>query len=359
MFNTKRITEKGFTNTPQYNNWLKKRSFLNYKLLLVLSLSFFAFKIHKTNPAVTFLNALNQEQKNKALLDFNSPLKDKWHYLPHMKFIREGIPIKELQPRQKKLFFNLLKTSLSNSGYNKALKIMDLENVLAELSGDYIYRDSEKYYVTFYGNPETDSIWSWSFEGHHLSLNFTISGEKTSITPRFFGSNPANIDFGKRKGERTLGEEDDLGLEFAKTLNNNQKPKAILKTAPFKDIVTKNQSKVTQLNPLGISYNDLNKTQQALLIQLINLHIESTPKKEASIQKRKIEKEGFNTIHFAWSGEMELNKPHYYRIQGKSFLIEFDNFQNNANHIHVVWRDFNGDFGKDLIKEHYNKSHHH
>lgn len=328
-------------------------------ILLLLSLSFFAFKNLKTNPAAAFINSLNEEQKSVAMLDFGDPLKDKWHYIPHSMFIREGISLKELQPKQKKLLFNLLEASLSESGYNKTLKIIDLENVLAELSGDSIYRDSEKYYATFYGNPETDKIWSWSFEGHHISLNFTISKGKTSIAPRFFGANPATISSGPRKGERTLNKEDDYGLELVKTLNQNQKQKAILKTVLFKDIVTKNKSEVSPLKTVGISFKDLNKSQQALLLKLINVHIESMPEKDASIRMKNIKKENFNNIYFAWSGTTEVNKPHYYRIQGKSFLVEFDNLQNNATHIHVVWRDFNGDFGRDLIKEHYNEAHQH
>ncbi|MEP1488733.1 MAG: DUF3500 domain-containing protein [Algibacter sp.] len=329
----------------------------NKIILLLLTLSFFAFKNSKINPAVTFLNSLNKDQKSIALLDFDDPLKDKWHYLPHSMFIREGISLKELQPKQKKLFFNLLKSSLSESGYNKTLKIINLETVLAEISGDPVFRDSEKYYATFYGNPETDKIWSWSFEGHHISLNFTISGENTSIAPRFFGANPTTISSGKRKGERTLDKEDDLGLEFVNTLNDNQKQKTIIKDVPFKDIFTKNKSEVSPLETVGIPFKDLNKSQQELLLQLINIHIESMPEKVATIRLKKIEKEGFNNIHFTWFGATQIDKPHYYRIQGKSFLVEFDNSQNNAKHIHVVWRDFNGDFGKNLIKAHYIKSH--
>lgn len=326
-------------------------------LFLAISISFLASKSAKTNPAVAFLNTLNKEQKSLAILDFNDPLKDKWHFLPHSMFTREGISLKELQPKQKALFFNFLKSSLSESGYNKTLKIIDLENVLAEISGNTIFRDSEKYYAAFYGNPETDNVWAWSFEGHHISLNFTIVDEKTSISPRFFGSNPATISSGTRKGERTLDKEDDSGLELINALNDKQKQKAIFKDIPFKDIVTKNKSKVSHLGPIGISYKNLNKHQQALLLKLINIHIESTPKKIATSRLKKIKKENLNNILFAWAGATVLGKPHYYRIQGKSFLIEFDNLQNNAQHIHVVWRDFNGDFGRDLILEHYNKAH--
>lgn len=324
-------------------------------ILLLISLSFFAFKTLKTNPAVLFLNALNNEQKSKALLDFNDPLKDKWHYLPHSMFVREGISIKELQHEQKQLLFNLLQTSLSKSGYNKTRKIIDLENVLAKISGDPVYRDSEKYYATFYGNPATDKIWSWSFEGHHISLNFTISGKKTSFSPRFFGSNPATITTGKRKGERTLYKEDDLALKLINTFSKDQKQQASLKNRPFKDIYTKNKSKVKALKTTGISFKDLNKEQQKELLQLITVHIAYMPEEKAANKLNKIKEEGLDAIHFSWSGAYQVNKPHYYRIQGKSFVAEFDNLQNNAKHIHVVWRDFNGDFGRDLIREHYEK----
>ena len=326
--------------------------------LLALAFSLFAFKNIKNNPAVAFLNALNKEQKSIAMLDFNDPLKEKWHFLPHSMFTREGISLKELEPHQKKLLFHLLETSLSESGYNKTRKIMNLENVLAEISGDPVYRDSEKYYASFYGNPETDDIWAWSFEGHHISLNFTISGEKTAVTPRFFGSNPATITTGTRKGDRTLAKEDDYGIDLVNALDDKQKQKAIFKTEPFKDIVTKNKTKVESLDSVGISFENLNKKQQELLLKLINIHIETMPKKLASIRMKNIKKENLNNIYFGWAGATQVDKPHYYRIQGKSFLVEFDNLQNNAKHIHVVWRDFNGDFGRDLIQEHYNKTQH-
>lgn len=329
-----------------------------YLFLLVITFSLVAFKNIKTNPAVAFLNALNKDQKSLAMLDFDDPLKEKWHFLPHSMFTREGISLKELQPHQKKLLFNLLESSLSESGYNKTLKIIDLENVLAKISGDPVYRDSEKYYASFYGNPETDDIWAWSFEGHHVSLNFTISGNNTAITPRFFGSNPATITSGTRKGERTLDKEDDSGIELVNALDVKQKQKAIFKAEPFKDIITKNDTKVEALAPVGISFKNLNKTQQALLLKLINVHIESMPKKLAAIRMKSIKKENLDNIYFGWAGATQVNKPHYYRIQGKSFLVEFDNLQNNAKHIHVVWRDFNGDFGRDLILEHYKKTKH-
>jgi len=331
----------------------------NILLLLLASFSLLAFKNLKLNPAVTFLNSLNKEQKNIAMLPFNSPLKDKWHFLPHSMFIREGISLKELNSKQKNLFFKLLEASLSESGYDKTLKIIDLETVLAEISGDTIFRDSEKYYASFYGNPKTDKIWSWSFEGHHISLNFSILNGKTVIAPRFFGANPATITTGLKKGERILDKEDDYSLVLINSFNDNQKQKAIFKETSYKSFITKNKSKVVPLKPIGISFKDLDKSQQSLLLKLINVHIASMPKKIATIRMEKIKKEGFNSIYFAWAGATEVNKPHYYRIQGSSFLVEFDNLQNNSKHIHTVWRDFNGDFGRDLIKEHYHKSPHH
>ncbi len=217
------------------------------------------------SPATNFLNALNKEQRAKTQYNFNHNSKYIWHYLPAASFSRPGISLAELSQNQKDLLFNLLKNSLSETGYAKTRQIMSLEDVLAEISGNHNYRDPEKYYAAFYGNPAKDSLWAWSFQGHHISLNFTVFNGETSIAPRFLGANPATVKEGKRKGERTLAAEEDLGLELINSCDDEQSKKAIFMERSYFDIVTTNAKEVDPLKPVGIKMKELNESQQLLL----------------------------------------------------------------------------------------------
>jgi hypothetical protein len=328
--------------------------------MLISAFVFMAFHSPQThNPAVKFLMALDTSQLKKAYYSFDDEVKTVWHYLPATTFSRPGIALFELDANQKQLFFNLLKTSLSETGYSKTRQVISLEEVLAEMSGDHGYRDPEKYYIAFYGDPRKDSLWSWAFQGHHLSLNFTVLNGKTSVAPRFFGANPAIVLSGKRKGERTLVKEEDLGLELINALPDEQKQMAIIREQPYSDIVTTNSPDIDPLKPAGIKMNQLSGSHQNLLLHLIEEYLAAMPKELADKRMQNLQKEETGDIRFAWAGGTKSGEGHYYRIQGKTFLIEFDNTQNNANHIHSVWRDFDGDFGKDLIREHYQRSEHH
>jgi uncharacterized protein YxeA len=327
--------------------------------IILIAAVLFAFKADKTDQANKFLNSLNQKQRSKAQMNFETSSKFDWHYLPATMYPRAGIALNQLNGEQKKILFELLHSSLSEAGYAKTQQIISLENVLSEIEGDKVMRDSEKYYTAFYGNPVKDSLWSWSFQGHHISLNFTVLNGETSIAPRFFGANPAIVKEGSRKGERTLAKEDDLGLELINSCSAEQKQKAIFQHKAFTDIATTNSADVGPLQPVGIKMNELNDSQQTILLHLIDEYLANMPDDLAAKRMENLKKEETAEINFGWAGATKLGEGHYYRIQGLSFLIEFDNTQNNANHIHSVWRDFDGDFGRDLIREHYQSSEHH
>lgn len=329
------------------------------KILYVLLFFISSFINSQSNVASDFLGALNDEQRKKANLDFEDLNRETWHFLPAVSFAREGIALLELNEEQKLLAFSLLKNHLSEAGYIKIQSIVSLENVLAELSGDPVYRDPLKYYITIYGNPNQDKIWSWSFEGHHVSLNFTVSEDKTSFSPRFLGSNPGMVKIGKRKGERVLGKEEDLAFELINSMTDEQLKQTIFQATSFQEILTRNETKVEPLSPPGIQAKLLDKNQQSILVGLIEEYLATIPVNLAEERFRAIKIAEFNDISFGWAGSTNISKGHYYRIQGDTFLIEFDNTQNNANHVHTVWRDFYGDFGRDLIKEHYDNSEHH
>ncbi len=334
---------------------MKKISTITITLIATV---LFAFGIDKTDQASKFLNSLNKDQLSKTQFHFVSESKYVWHYLPAATFSRPGISLAELNKNQKELLFQLLQNSLSESGYAKTKQIISLEEVLAELSGNPDYRDPEKYHSAFYGNPGKDSLWAWSFQGHHLSLNFTVLNGETSIAPRFLGANPAIVKEGPRKGERTLAKEEDLGLELINSCSAVQKKKAIIQHDAFNDVVTTNAKEVDPLKPVGIKLKELNGSQQTILLHIIDEYLATMPDELANARMKKLEAEETDEIRFGWAGATQLGEGHYYRIQGLSFLIEFDNTQNNANHIHSVWRDFDGDFGRDLIREHYQSSEH-
>jgi len=318
-----------------------------------------AFEWLNSDPAANFLNSLSKDQRESAQMELSDSSRTTWHFFPGTMYQRAGIQLHELNDTQKELLFTLLRSHLSETGYNKARKIMGLETVLFELGqGDANFRDPEKYTIAFYGDPMKDNLWAWSFEGHHLSLNFTIADDKVSIAPRFMGASPATIKGGKRKGERTLAHEEDYGLQLVNALSNEQKQKAIFQNTAFPDIVTFNASEVTPLQTVGIRIGDLSDNQKEILTTLMYEYLSTMPTRLAETRMKNLKSEPFDDIRFGWAGATEAGKPHYYRIQGKTFLVEFDNTQNNANHIHLVWRDFDGDFGRDLIREHYEHSHH-
>jgi len=320
-------------------------------------LFFFSLQSYAADPVSDFLNSLNDAQLSKTQLQFDDVSRETWHYLPATSWTRSGIQLGELNAKQKELFHKMLQHHLSQSGYNKTMDIMSLENILARETGDTHRRDINKYHISVYGNPEKNEVWSWTFEGHHVLLSFTVVDDKISFTPRFFGANPAIIQSGPRKGEHTLAMEENLGLQLINSLSIEQKTKAIFSEEAPWEIFTENSVKVSAESPKGIPFPELDKSQQEALMELIHEYISAIPEDVAKTRMSTLESEERQDIHFAWAGGTKLGVPHYYSIQGKTFLIEFDNSQNNANHIHTVWRDFDGDFGRDLIQEHY-KNHH-
>tara|TARA_R110002049_G_scaffold155109_2_gene319949 strand:+ start:9293 stop:10306 length:1014 start_codon:yes stop_codon:yes gene_type:complete len=319
----------------------------------------YAFLPPENEKAIRFIQSLDKEQRALALFSIADTTKNTWHFIPGATFPRAGIKLSDLNTKQKELFSILLQEYLSASGYDKAMRIIALENVLVEMGGDPTYRDPEIYFIAFYGDPEKDSVWAWSFEGHHLSLNFSNVANKIAIAPRFMGANPGTVNVGKLKGERVLKNEEDIALELINSFTATQKTKAIFQEKAFPEIVTSNASEVKPLQEVGIPISELNAAQQGLLQTLIDEYLSSMPVDLAKQRIDKIKQESYDEIRFGWAGSTTLNNPHYYRVQGKSFLIEFDNTQNNANHIHTIRRDFDGDFGRDLIQEHYKNSNHH
>src|SRR5215475_11686391 len=305
-----------------------------------------------------FLASLTPEQKAKATLDFADENRRDWTVVPRD---RKGVPLKDLDENQRRLAMEFLKTGLGAAGYQKATTIMSLESVLAQLEGPSrrFPRDPELYYFSIFGTPSPKAPWGWRVEGHHISIHFTIvKGEMLSNTPLAFGANPAEVREGERKGLRALAGEEDRGRDLILALDEKQRAVAIFDQKAPSDILTLAKIKADPLKPEGVPAGQMNKQQKALLEKLIGEYLARMPQDVAEERSKKIREAGFDKIYFGWAGGVNKGDPHYYRVQSPTFLIEYDNTQNNANHIHSVWRDFNGDFGEDLLREHYQTTPH-
>lgn len=334
-------------------------------LLLLLLLPLYSVAQQIDNPhsgsakAMAFVNSLNDAQKKKAVYPFDEMNRYEWHYVPAAMAARTGIAVKDLDSAQKQKLYALMQVYLSKEGYAKTKDIMSFEYLLKEMEPNNPMRIPENYFVTVYGVPAKDSTWGWKFTGHHIALNFTIVNDQLSFAPFFFGVYPGEVKEGPRKGTRLLKDEEDLGFQLVNSLSAEQKQKALFALEAFTEIVTTNSTQVKQLPPEGIFAKDMTHDQKIILNKLIVAYLFSMPADIAKIRMKKIAAEDMDAIRFGWAGGTEPGKPHYYRVQGASFLIEFDNTQNKANHVHTVWRDFNGDYGRDLLREHYHNTHHH
>jgi len=318
------------------------------------------------NAASQFLASLSTEQRQQASFAFDADERLKWHFIPTDMFPRNGLTIKTMTEPQRKLAHALLRTGLSQRGYLTATQIMDLETILGELEaaqrsaapagrgqGQVMTRDSERYFFSIFGTPSPKGAWGWRVEGHHISLHFTVvNGAFVAASPTFFGVNPAEVRTGPRAGLRILAEIEDTARTLLMALDAPRRAKAIINAAAPNDIDTMNKLPITPLAPTGILASELAPNQRDLLMKVIDAYSSAMTEDLAAERMDRLRKAGVDKIGFAWAGEAERGKRHYYRIQGPTFLIEYDNTQNDANHIHSVWRDFDGDFGRDLLREH-------
>jgi Protein of unknown function (DUF3500) len=316
-----------------------------------------------SDSATRFLASLTPDQRAKASIPFGSEERTRWNYIPTEMFPRQGLLIKDMTEPQRKLVHDLLKTGLSQRGYLTATAIMDLETVLGALEsagatddaarGRRMVRDPERYFVSIFGTPATRGAWGWRVDGHHVSLHFTVvNGSLVAGAPTFFGSNPAEVRSGPKAGLRILGGEEDAARTLLLALDEPRRAKAVLKIDAPGDILTTNKVAVDPLSPVGITAAELAPNQRELLMRLIDAYASMMTNDVSADRMDRIKKAGVEKIAFAWAGEVERGRKHYYRVQGPTFLIEYDNTQDNANHIHSVWRDFSGDFGRDLLREH-------
>jgi hypothetical protein len=302
--------------------------------------------------ANAWMGSLSAEQRGKASFPFEGEERLRWHFIPTYMFARNGLTIKEMNPQQRELAQALLKSGLSQKGYTAATSIMQLETILRAVEKND-RRDPEGYFFSVFGTPSANGAWAWRVEGHHVSLRFTVvKGMAVASSPAFLGTNPAEVREGEKKGLRILGGQEDAARALLEALDATQRTAAIINTAAPGDILTMNKNDITPLEATGVSSAKLTPKQRELLVQLIDAYTSIMETDIASERRAALEKAGLDKIVFAWAGETERGKKHYYRIQGPTFLVEYDNTQNDGNHVHSVWRDFNGDFGRDILREH-------
>lgn len=307
--------------------------------------------------AKNLLAALDDGQRSKAVFAWNVEERENWAFIPKE---RKGLTLGEMNSAQKQLAQALLSTGLSHRGYVKANTIISLEQILQELEGPgrRFPRDPGLYHVSIFGEPSEQGTWGWRFEGHHLSLNFTlVDGQVAASTPSFMGTNPAEVRKGPRAGLRVLAQEEDLARELVKSLSDAQKKVAIVETNAPDDILTAATRVAVMKQTNGIPFSKLTRAQRAIGERLLREYVERVRPEVAAQDLAKIRKAGMGKIRFAWAGGLEKGQRHYYRLHGPTFLMEYDNTQNDANHIHAVWRDFENDFGRDVLAEHLKHDH--
>ena len=300
-----------------------------------------------------FLETLEEEKRDQATFAFTDKERENWHYTPKE---RKGVALKDLNDSQKNAAVSIITALLSEKGAFRSAQIILMESVLGVIEKNPEFRDPEKYYIAIFGIPGDPEAWGFRFEGHHLSLNFSvIDGDKYALTPAFMGANPSVVPAGEHKGMRPLAGEEDLARALMISLKTGGKEKVLFSAKPPKEILTGEDRVANPLEAVGIPLSEMTESQQEALFELITEFTHRFRPELADPELKRIRDAG--KIHFGWAGGTQAGEAYYYRIQGPAFLIETANTQNDANHVHTVWRDFDGDFGRDLLREHVTESH--
>jgi hypothetical protein len=317
--------------------------------------------------AQRLLQSLEDQTRSEVQLPLESERRQAWHYIPSSMMEaqggRRGLAVKRMTPHQRAFALSLLNSALSHRGQLEAATIMALETILRDIENGNPMRDSEMYHVAVFGTPSATETWGWSFEGHHLSVNILlVDGRQFSATPSFWGSNPAIVQTGPHQGLEVLAAEQQLARKLVGSFDEQQKGQAIIAPEAPPDLLTAATPRIDRgefTPPQGIAFEKLTAAQQDMLLQLVRVYASKYRQPILDqIAERTPIVDGTG-MYFAWAGGTEPGQGHYYRIQTPHFLFEYDNTQNNANHIHAVWRSFDGDFGEDLLRKHYESSPHH
>lgn len=310
------------------------------------------------SPMQDLLEILDEDQRKQIQFSFEDAERHDWHFVPRS---RKGLPLKAMSAPQREAVMNLLRAALSEQGAAKVRDILVLEGVLQEIeAGRPGFRDPEMFFLTLFGEPSGGEPWGWRFEGHHLSLNFSSISGLVAGTPAFYGANPAEVPegLGERSGLRALADEEDLGRKLVNALDGDQKSRAVVSAQAPREIITGADREVSLEAPAGLPFSEMTPEQQEILRQIVSAYVDNLDAAIAADYWERIEKKGWGEVHFAWAGGTEKGEGHYYRVQGPTLLIEYDNVQNNASHVHSVLRDLENDWGADHLRRHYEQRDH-
>ncbi len=326
-------------------------------LVLLASINF-SIAQDLSQKAKDFLATLSPELKLQAVFPLKHEERFNFNFVP---LKRKGPTFRDFNATQKTAALELLKASLSAQGFKKATDIIELEKaliIIEKQAPDSRYRDPLNYHFCIFGTPSADKAWGWKFEGHHISVNFVSNeGRIVSSTPSFFGSNPGIVNIEDQKGKQALKLESELALLLVNALSEEQLKTARVSEEAPKEIITGNSRKASNIEPRGISFNALDNDQKKTFLQLLDVFVKNYELGFSKTLMEKIKKAGMDNLSFAWAGGLKYGVPHYYRIQGPMLLIEYDNIQNNANHVHTSVRDLTNDFAEDILREHYLSEH--
>ena len=330
------------------------------------------------------LESLDRMQRMGTIFPMDSEERTNWHYFPETGFadeygyVRNGITFKDMDAKQKHLAYGLLSTGLGREGFVKTMNVMALEEIVRAIEDDHTgYRDTERFHFTFFGKPAMEGDWGWRVEGHHVSLHYVIrNGELVAASPTFLGANPHEVPQGLHKGMRALAREEDLARALVMSLDAPAQKKAIFdKQAPY-DIVTMADKRAKlDTEPQGLAASAMSDEQYSDLLGLIGEYAHTMPPEIAARRMKAARDTPRGDLFFGWAGDIDrpAAKPieigtkttenrhlagNYYRIQSPTFLIEYANTQNQSNHSHAVWREFDGDFGYDVLAAHFDSKSH-
>ena len=301
-----------------------------------------------------WLASLDGDRRAKATYHYLDGERIFWYYPP---LNRHGLPLRDMTEPQRALALELLSTGLTEETNRQANLIIEHELVLGPLEAEWdqvtFVRDPELYYWTVFGEPGRNDPWGWRVEGHHLSVHYSVWGDQViAVTPLFLGANPAEVRKGPKEGLRILGRREDLAIELVGSLDAGQRSKAVIHDKAPWDILGYNTSKQPIHADEGLAARDMNGTQQEILMTLISEYVNGVPAAVAEERLATIRQSGLDDFRLVWAGGLDRSRDHYYRIHGGNFIVEFDNIQNGANHIHSVWRDVENDFAQDVLRDH-------
>ena len=305
--------------------------------------------------ALALLHSLDANQKSALSFSYYDGERIFWYYPP---LNRHGLALRDMNDEQRRLAYALMATGLTEDSNRKAQLIIEHEAVLGPLEkeqGRVTWdRDPLLYSWTIFGDPGNDAEpWGWRVEGHHVSLHYSVWGDRVlSMTPFFFGANPAEVRQGPKQGLRILGDSQDIALELMASLDAGQKSRAMIYDEAPADIITFNASRASLPKEEGLPATAMTGTQREMLMTLASEYVTRIRADLAEEKLTALREGGLEKIHLAWGGPIDRTQPHYYRLHGGDFVVEYDNRQNGANHIHSVLRDVGNDFAADVMRDH-------